>query len=139
MIDRKYIIVKKRNTENKVNEYTIHSLTDTSHLPVSIIFEETTDLSFSKNPDTISIPYSEHLFPLKLRRWKAGDKFKPFGMQGFKKLSDFFKDQKLSLFEKENVWILENKSQIIWVVGYRMDDRCKVLPETKTLLKIKIG
>lgn len=139
VIDRKYIIVKKRNPEHQINEYTITSLNDTGHLPIPLFFEETNDLTFAKAPNTISISCSEELFPLKLRRWKAGDKFKPFGMNGFKKLSDFFKDQKLSLFEKENVWILENKQHIIWVVGYRMDDRCKILPECKTLLKIKTG
>lgn len=139
VIDRKYIIVKNRDIETKVNEYIITSINDTWHLPISLFFEESTDLTFSNDPNTISISYSEHLFPLKLRRWKAGDKFKPFGMNGFKKLSDFFKDQKLSLFDKDNVWILENKAHIIWVVGYRMDDRCKVVPATRTLLKIKTG
>lgn len=91
-----------------------------------------------KNANEISIPYSAGLFPLKLRRWKQGDKFKPFGMDGFKKLSDFFKDQKLSLFEKENVWILENKEHIIWVIGYRMDDRCKVNEVGEKVIKLKI-
>ncbi|MDF2452652.1 MAG: tRNA lysidine(34) synthetase TilS [Bacteroidota bacterium] len=137
-IDRKYIIVKKRDIENKVSEYTITSLTDTGHLPISLVFEETHDLTFSKDPNIISIPYSVNLFPLKLRRWKAGDKFKPFGMNGFKKLSDFFKDHKLSLFEKENVWILENKKNIIWIVGYRMDDRFKVVEGEEKLLKISV-
>lgn len=138
VIDRKYIIVKKRNSDQEINEYIITSLNDIGHLPISLFFEKTTDLTFSKDANTISIPYSEELFPLKLRRWKAGDKFKPFGMAGFKKLSDFFKDQKLSLFEKENVWILENKQHIIWIVGYRMDDRCKVGENEKRLLKISI-
>jgi tRNA(Ile)-lysidine synthase len=136
VIDRKYIIVKALNKEEEIKEFSITSISDTTHLPVHLNFEETTNASFSKNSNEISIPYSVDLFPLKLRRWKQGDKFKPFGMDGFKKLSDFFKDQKLSLFEKENVWILENKEHIIWVIGYRMDDRCKVNEDTKHIIKI---
>ena len=135
VIDRTYIIVKAISQE-EIKEYIISSIDDIKHLPISLKFEETTNSNFSKNKHEICIPYSADLFPLKLRRWKQGDKFKPFGMDGFKKLSDFFKDQKLSLFEKESVWILENNQHIIWVVGYRMDDRCKVNEGTEKVLRI---
>ena len=97
---------------------------------------KTTSKEFSKNKNEITIAYSDHLFPLTLRKWKQGDKFKPLGLNGFKKLSDFFKDLKFSKFDKEATWILESKEHIIWVVGYRMDDRCKVDEETKIVLKI---
>lgn len=139
VIDRKYIIVKTLKKDEEIKEFTITSISDTKHLPIDLSFEEITNVSFSKNTNEISIPYSVDLFPLKLRRWKQGDKFKPFGMDGFKKLSDFFKDQKLSLFEKENVWILENKEHIIWVIGYRMDDRCKVIEGTEKVLRINLN
>ena len=135
VIDRTYIIVKAISQE-EIKEYVISSLDDIKHLPISLKFEESTNGTFSKNKHEICIPYSADLFPLKLRRWKQGDKFKPFGMDGFKKLSDFFKDQKLSLFEKESVWILENKEHIIWIVDYRMDDRCKVVEGTEKVLRI---
>lgn len=138
VIDRKFIIVKKIMKEMTVNEFIINSIIDTQHLPFTLHFEETTDTLFSHNKNEISIPYSTNLFPLKLRRWKQGDKFKPFGMNGFKKLSDFFKDNKLSLFEKENVWILENKEHIVWVIGYRMDNRCRIFEDTASVLKIRI-
>ena len=139
VIDRKYIIVKALNKDEEIKEFTITSISDTTHLPIDLSFEEITNVSFSKNSNEISIPYSADLFPLKLRRWKQGDKFKPFGMDGFKKLSDFFKDQKFSLFEKENMWILENKEHIIWVIGYRMDDRCKVIEGTEKVLRINLN
>ncbi|MBI3520265.1 MAG: tRNA lysidine(34) synthetase TilS [Bacteroidetes bacterium] len=136
VIDRKYIIVKAINKEQDVKEFVITSVSDIAHLPITLRMEETSDRAFSQNKNNITIAYSDNLFPLTLRKWKQGDKFKPFGMNGFKKLSDFFKDQKLSLFEKECVWILENKEHIIWVIGYRMDDRCKVNKETKKVIKI---
>lgn len=136
VIDRKYIIIQAIEKEISEKEFVINSISDIKHLPIKLSFEETTQSEFSKNKNEITIVYSENLFPLTLRRWKRGDKFKPFGLNGFKKLSDYFKDIKLSLFEKENIWILENKEHIIWVVGHRLDDRCKVVEGTEKVLKI---
>jgi len=77
-------------------------------------------------------------FPLLIRRWQQGDYFKPLGMNGFKKISDFFIDSKLSLPEKENVWILANGEQIVWIIGHRLDDRYKITSDTKQILRIEI-
>jgi len=76
-------------------------------------------------------------FPLLIRRWQQGDYFKPLGMSGFKKISDFFIDSKLSIPEKENVWILANGEQIVWIIGQRLDDRYKITSDTKRILKIE--
>ena len=75
---------------------------------------------------------------LHLRHWQEGDTFRPIGMKGNKKLSDFFTDQKLSLFEKEQIWLVCDDENIIWVVGHRIDDRYKVTPETHTLLELTL-
>jgi tRNA(Ile)-lysidine synthase len=74
-----------------------------------------------------------------LRNWQEGDRFKPLGMNGWKKLSDFFIDEKLSVSEKSKTWLLTNGSHIIWVVGKRLDDRFKVSSETQKVLKITVG
>ena len=138
LIDRKYIYIKTILAQNSELSYTIQSLIDTSHLPIKMKINEISDKVFNVNKNTICVSKSSLIFPLTLRKWKQGDKFKPFGMNGFKKLSDFFKDKKIPRFDKEQVWILENPEHILWVVGYRMDDRCKVDEEDLNAIEINV-
>ncbi len=80
---------------------------------------------------------SEELnFPLKLRKWSSGDSFQPFGMDGRKKLSKFFKDEKIPLNEKDKIWLLLSDEKIVWIIGHRMDDRFKVTEKTKKIFRI---
>ncbi|MCB0546468.1 MAG: tRNA lysidine(34) synthetase TilS [Phaeodactylibacter sp.] len=78
-------------------------------------------------------------FPLYLRRWRPGDAFQPLGMEGrHQKLQDFFSNRKVSRFEKEKAWILEDASgRICWAIGYRIDERFKVKPSTRAYWALK--
>ncbi len=75
---------------------------------------------------------------LTLRHWKEGDWFMPIGMRGKKKLQDFFTDMKIPRTEKENIWLLCADEDIVWVVGYRIDDRYKITSATKQVAHIQI-
>ena len=59
-------------------------------------------------------------------------------MIGKKKLSKYFKDEKLSLINKENVWLLCSGDDIVWVINKRTDNRFKVTDSTKQILKITL-
>lgn len=96
-------------------------------------------------PDLSSITPSECYldnlklhFPLTLRKWNQGDKFKPLGMDGFKKISDFLIDKKIPLADKDSVWVLCSQEEIVWVLNHRLDDRFKVTQETEEVLKLEL-
>jgi tRNA(Ile)-lysidine synthase len=76
-------------------------------------------------------------FPLLLRKWQSGDYFHPLGMKHRKKLSDFLVDKKLSIVEKENLWLLLNNEDIVWVINHRIDERYKITSKTRQILMIK--
>jgi tRNA(Ile)-lysidine synthase len=75
-------------------------------------------------------------FPLVVRHWQPGDWFCPLGMGGKRqKLQDFFSNNKLTRFEKEKTWLLECGGNIVWVVGWRLDERFKVTSATKSVIQ----
>jgi tRNA(Ile)-lysidine synthase len=88
--------------------------------------------------DKVMLDAEAIIFPLLLRKWKQGDYFYPLGMKGKKKLSKFFIDQKISLTDKERIWVIENNKKIIWIVGKRIDDRFKITDKTKKILSIEL-
>lgn len=77
------------------------------------------------------------VFPLRIRSWQAGDVFRPLGMRGRKKLSDFFVSLKIPVYRKRRVPVVVNgNGDIIWVAPYRMDDRYKITDKTKKVFTL---
>ncbi|WP_396185175.1 tRNA lysidine(34) synthetase TilS [Flavobacterium sp.] len=136
--NRDFLILSPINLEVDIEEYFIYKNQKEVNIPLNLSFCKVADISLVPNT-TIFVDEDKLWFPLDLRRWKKGDSFQPLGMEGkSKKLSKFFKDQKLSLIEKEKIWILCSDNQIVWIVGLRQDERFKVKNTTKNILKIQL-
>ncbi|HWQ69408.1 MAG TPA: tRNA lysidine(34) synthetase TilS [Patescibacteria group bacterium] len=74
---------------------------------------------------------------LHVRGWKEGDRFVPLGMSGRKKLQDFFTDAKVPCDQRGSVPLVMSGDQIIWVVGFRVDERFKITNSTRRILRIR--
>ena len=81
--------------------------------------------------------YAQLQFPLSIRYKRTGDYFYPFGMRKKKKISRFLIDEKRSLPEKERTWVIETNRRIAWIVGLRTDDRFRIGPQTKEVLRLQ--
>lgn len=75
-------------------------------------------------------------FPLKLRKWKPGDFMYPLGAKGKKKVSDILVDKKISIIEKERTYVLLSNDEIIWLIGYCISEKYKVVKENEKILKV---
>ncbi len=95
--------------------------------------------SIPKGKDRIWVDYDKIGASLTLGYWEEGDWFIPFGMKGRKKLSDFFTDLKLSRREKESTPILRSGNEIVWIIGYRIDDRFCVNSTTTRVLELSVS
>jgi len=87
--------------------------------------------------DTAAFDYETLTLPLIVRRREKGDYFYPSGFGRKKKLQDFFVDNKIPREERDTIPIVVSGEDIIWIVGYRMDERFKVKKDTKRILIIK--
>lgn len=98
----------------------------------------TSDTTISNNPNTAQLDAGKITFPITWRRWQEGDAFVPLGMTQQKKLSDFFIDKKVPRTDKARATVLEAGGEILWVVGYRIDNRYKITDNTTQILQFTL-
>lgn len=139
--DRTQLIIEEISLANK-KTYEINDIYESIEYPIKLKLKEINrndDFKIIRDKSTGSFDLALIEFPLTIRKWNKGDYFMPLGMSNLKKLSDFFIDNKLSISEKENVWIIESGNKIVWIIGYRIDERFKVTEKTKRILQIDIN
>lgn len=93
---------------------------------------------FGKNPGVEYLDADRLDFPLKLRNWRPGDRFQPLGMANPKKLSDFLTDEPGLILPRERMLVLENRGEIVWVVGSRISERYKIRETTGKVLELEV-
>jgi tRNA(Ile)-lysidine synthase len=76
---------------------------------------------------------------LSVRTWKRGDRFQPLGMASEKKLGEFMIDAKIPKMWRRNIPVVVSSKGIIWLAGYRLDERAKVTPKTKRILRLEFN
>jgi len=125
------ILKKKINTVYQTFEVGLKGLVSPIEMNI-----EVGEFQTKFNKKSIYLSKNEIDFPLYLRKWKKGDVFFPFGMKGKKTVSKYYKDEKMSFFDKQNQWLLCNNEEIIWVVGKRPDRR--FFKNSNASLKIEV-
>ena len=133
--DREVLILTE-NTNEDVEVISVSELENEIETPFGVLRLESIQKINESNKSTVYIDKDLLKFPLTVRKWEEGDYFYPFGMKGKKKLSKFFKDEKLSLVAKEITWLLCSQNEIVWIINQRADNRFKVTENTKNILKI---
>lgn len=133
-IDRKALLIQPLSAE-VATHIEIHDLGE--FLPKAGIHVQRVK-KYSKVPaNEIFINLNQLVYPVVVRSPKRGDKFKPFGMKGFKLLSDFMKGEKMNAFQKASCLVLENgNGELVWVIGHRSDERYKIKGGETNLVKL---
>lgn len=138
--DREYLFISPYSPKN---DHVFYLEEDCSKMNYPVLLhleklERTQNFRFSTLPDVVDLDSDTLVFPLILRHLYEGEYFQPLGMAGLKKLSDFFIDEKYSIPDKENAWILASGNRVVWIVGKRLDDRFKITSKTKRILRIRL-
>jgi tRNA(Ile)-lysidine synthase len=135
--DREYLLLSERDFSIALKiTFEIQESQLEITKPIYLIFEDVLQKS-EQNKQTIYADKDLLKYPLIIRKRQNGDYLYPLGMQGKKKLSKYFKDEKFSLIEKENTWLLCNaENEIIWVISNRQDNRFSLKNTSKNILKI---
>jgi tRNA(Ile)-lysidine synthase len=134
---RDYLLLTELRAEQH-EEITISDVCNPIETPFGILYFNEAKAIGGKADNVIFVDKEKLKFPLTIRKWQEGDFFYPFGMQGKKKLSKFFKDEKFSLLDKENALLLCSGNDIVWIINKRADDRFKVTAHTSQILKIEL-
>lgn len=137
--DRDVLVLSQLQDTAAGRKYTIE--TDSKYLkePIAMRFSDEKKLPENLLKNVLYADKDTLKFPLFVKRWDQGDWFCPNGMNGLKKkVSKYFKDEKFSMADKEQVWLLCSGEDIVWIIGYRADHRFIANKNTNTILKIEL-
>ena len=136
--DRNYLLLSEL-IENQHFSIEILETNKQVQTPIGSLFFDEVDAILEIHRAVIYIDKKTIKFPLTVRKWEAGDVFFPLGMSGKKKkVSKYLKDEKTSLLDKEQTFVLCSENEIVWLIGKRADNRYKVTEKTECILKIEI-
>ncbi len=135
--DRDFLILYPKEQQDLETSYSIAKEQEVVKVPLKLTFNRE-EVNINQTTNCIFVDEDRLDFPLTLRKWEEGDVFYPLGMQGKKKLSKYFKDEKMSLIDKSAQWLLCTGNKIVWVIGKRQDERFKTTLKTTNKLQITL-
>ena len=125
----------------KIDEYEINPPCDIviqeAGIRIKALFENKSD-GQNENRYSAALDAGAMVFPLKVRHRKNGDFFYPQGFGGRKKLQDYFVDEKISRDKRDSIPVIVSGNDIVWVAGYRADERFRVTKKTEKVLRLII-
>lgn len=136
--DRDFLLLSEIDQDSKEIPISILKKDKEVTTVVGNLFFEKVDAISEISKNIVYVDEDQLKYPLTIRKWQKGDLFYPLGMKGKKKLSKYFKDEKLSIIDKENIWILFSGEEVVWIIGKRADERFKVTENTTNILKIEL-
>ncbi|WP_130735139.1 tRNA lysidine(34) synthetase TilS [Flavobacterium sp. J27] len=135
--DRDYLLLSPKKNREEKEVYYIEKEVKNLKFPLNVTLCQTDNILEPTN-NSIFVDQNKLSFPLEIRKKREGDYFYPFGMNGKKKLSKYFKDEKYSLLDKEKQWLLTSNNEIVWVIGRRVDKRFLADLKTQKIVKIEL-
>ena len=124
--DREELILQPKQNKEKAPEISMETI------------EIDNNFVLIKDKQMACLDADKVTLPLEIRKWKNGDKFVPFGMNGQKKVSDYLTDKKFSLFQKEKQYVACSEGKIVWLIGERTDECFKITDKTKRAIILRI-
>lgn len=137
-VDRERLILGRKQSDPvsiSVEKYAIAMRVDDQTVYDIINLKDGWELD--RSPENALLDAGMLEYPLLVRNWEQGDKFRPLGMRQFKKVSDFLIDTKVPLILKDRVKVLCSAGEIVWLIGHRIDDRYKITEATKKVVHFK--
>lgn len=135
--NRNFLVVYPKTISTNNEAYFLNEIEKSLKVPLNISLCKVDNI-FDTNNNIIFVDADKIKLPLVIRKKLEGDFFYPSGMSGKKKVSKYFKDEKFSIVDKQNQWLLVSNNEIIWIIGRRADERFLANTTTKNILKIEI-
>ncbi|MBR0304508.1 MAG: tRNA lysidine(34) synthetase TilS [Bacteroidales bacterium] len=137
LVNRREYLIRPHDNES-FQPITIRSMEELQHYFTVERLTNNGKIDFDRDNHTLYLAENDLMFPMTIDTWQAGDYFYPLGGKGKQKVSDFFTDHKIDRFTKQQVRLLKMDENIVWIIGYRSDQRYKIDPiKTQVYFKIQ--
>lgn len=134
--DRHHLLLARRQSQSNVSYQIEKETTSLTELGLRFEIEDSSNSVLTPSSNVAMLDCSKLQFPLSVRPWKEGDKMKPLGMKGSKKVSDILIDAKVPLILKPFYHVVESGGDIAWLIGLRISEKFKLTDESKSTYTI---